>query len=439
MTQSQPTSAVLYAAKSTDDPRGSIKTQLQDSRAMSEREGWSIVGEYQDEAASAWSGNRGARSIRGSRVELAERLAPSVVVVQHSDRLARGDARQAQHLVEIVLWAVKSGVTIRSVQDDHFAEESTSLLMGALMGQRNTEDSKRKSLAVKAGVPRRIEQGKPTGGRAPHGGPTGTERLEVVGRRPGTSAASTRSTSQGAHNSRSPGAWSRTELPTKAGGPGTREPCGDVGEPDLQGLRHPPRARPSGPRADHRSGDLGQGGALRDAQRRSRGGLEVAGGQRLLRKGSLKCGRCGGSMVPRTERTGSRLQVRCYRCYQRLRDPSPARCLRLSGHPSTPLSRVLPHGGAGSRGNPEGSRGVQGRRLQEVRQLPHGRGAHRDGSRRRAQPGEARLLSGEISARMERAKGRARGGPSQCCGPDSGAQGPGVRDRGVDRASGRRS
>ena len=110
---------------------------------MAEREGWSIAGEYQDEAASAWSGDRGARSCRGTRLALAERVAPSVVVVQHSDRLARGDARQAQHLVEIVLWAVKSGVTIRSVQDDHFAEESTSLLMGALDGaaeHRGLED-----------------------------------------------------------------------------------------------------------------------------------------------------------------------------------------------------------------------------------------------------------------------------------------------------------
>ena len=75
---------------------------------------------------------------------------------------------------------MKSGVTIRSVQDDHFAEESTSLLMGALMGQRNTEDSKRKSLAVKAGMQRRVERGRPSSGRAPYGYRYGDGTLEVI-------------------------------------------------------------------------------------------------------------------------------------------------------------------------------------------------------------------------------------------------------------------
>jgi hypothetical protein len=37
--------------------------------------------------------------------------------VQHSDRLARGDGRSARHLVEIALWALKVGVTLRCVED----------------------------------------------------------------------------------------------------------------------------------------------------------------------------------------------------------------------------------------------------------------------------------------------------------------------------------
>ena len=51
---SDPIPAVIYAAKSTEDTRGSIPTQLADCRKMAEREGWQIVDEYQDEAASAW-------------------------------------------------------------------------------------------------------------------------------------------------------------------------------------------------------------------------------------------------------------------------------------------------------------------------------------------------------------------------------------------------
>ncbi len=58
MAQTQ-ANAVLYAAKSTEDKRGSIPTQLADARAMAEREGWEIIGEFQDEGFSAYSGNRG--------------------------------------------------------------------------------------------------------------------------------------------------------------------------------------------------------------------------------------------------------------------------------------------------------------------------------------------------------------------------------------------
>ena len=42
--------AVIYAAKSTEDKHGSIPTQLADCRTMAEREGWTIVGEFSDEA-----------------------------------------------------------------------------------------------------------------------------------------------------------------------------------------------------------------------------------------------------------------------------------------------------------------------------------------------------------------------------------------------------
>jgi hypothetical protein len=51
--------AVLYGAKSSEDVRGSIPTQLEDCRALAEREGWEILNHFQDEAFSAYSGNRG--------------------------------------------------------------------------------------------------------------------------------------------------------------------------------------------------------------------------------------------------------------------------------------------------------------------------------------------------------------------------------------------
>ena len=41
--------AILYGAKSTEDKRGGIDTQLTDCREIAEREGWEIVGEFSDE------------------------------------------------------------------------------------------------------------------------------------------------------------------------------------------------------------------------------------------------------------------------------------------------------------------------------------------------------------------------------------------------------
>src|SRR5436853_523670 len=92
------TPAVVYAAKSTDDKHGSIPDQLADCRVVADRERWAVVGEYHDEAKSAYHGSRGD-GLAGAKAH-AERIAPCVLIVQHTDRLARGDAVQAAHLVE---------------------------------------------------------------------------------------------------------------------------------------------------------------------------------------------------------------------------------------------------------------------------------------------------------------------------------------------------
>lgn len=92
--------AILYAAKSTEDKRGSIPTQLADGREFADRAGLPVAAEYADEAASAWSGDRGPQL--AAALAHAERIG-AALIVQHSDRLARGDARQARHLIEIYL------------------------------------------------------------------------------------------------------------------------------------------------------------------------------------------------------------------------------------------------------------------------------------------------------------------------------------------------
>ncbi len=80
--------------------------------------------------------------------------------VQHSDRLARGDGRLARHAVELALWAMKRGIVICTLQDpDTFRD----LLYAVVTGQRNHEDSRRRSLSVTAGHRRAAERGEHKG------------------------------------------------------------------------------------------------------------------------------------------------------------------------------------------------------------------------------------------------------------------------------------
>ena len=55
-----------------------------------------------------------------------------MLIVQHSDRLARGNAKQARHLVEIVTWAIKHDVTIRSFDHGRFERTGKGIDIGKL-------------------------------------------------------------------------------------------------------------------------------------------------------------------------------------------------------------------------------------------------------------------------------------------------------------------
>ncbi len=160
--------AVVYGAKSTEDKHESIPTQLDQCRQMAEREGGRVVYKDDDEGFSAYKGNRGPGLERAKQaaIGLAAEHGEAMLVVQHSDRLARGagDAPgAADHLVEVVASLRRHGVTVRTVQDDFFGDPRIGLMMAAVQGQRNTEDSARKSHAVRDGLKRRKERGAPVG------------------------------------------------------------------------------------------------------------------------------------------------------------------------------------------------------------------------------------------------------------------------------------
>jgi site-specific DNA recombinase len=298
--------AILYAAKSTEDKHGSIPTQLKDCRSFAEHEGWEVADEFTDEAASAYSGNRGP-GLAAAR-ERAEQLAPSVLVVQHSDRLARGDGRTADHLADLYSWAVKAGVTIRTVQDDLFADERIGRVMAALMGMRNSEDSRRKSEAVAAGWKRRVAQGQHTGGRPPYGyrhndgnGLVPVPHEAKVVRRIFSEFAAGRSVTAIARGLRADG------IPTQRGGMWRQPTVSQIlANPTYAGLVPYKGERLPGthePLVDQRTWERTV--ALLNARTTRRG--RPPKGRHLFTGGMLRCGQCGEAMVPRTLDAGREL------------------------------------------------------------------------------------------------------------------------------------
>jgi hypothetical protein len=166
-----PVAAILYAAKSTKDERGSIPTQLEDARAAAEaegREGREVDAEFSDEEASAFKGNRGdgLAAAKERAIAVAAEGRAVEIWVQHSDRLARGDGIEADHLAEVWFALRRHGVRLRSAQDDANLDDAIRVV---LIGERNYEDSARKAAAVASGMRRAADRGEPPGGIVPDG------------------------------------------------------------------------------------------------------------------------------------------------------------------------------------------------------------------------------------------------------------------------------
>jgi DNA invertase Pin-like site-specific DNA recombinase len=303
--------AIVYAAKSTEDIRGSILTQLEDGRAMATREGWKVAGEYLDEAASAWTGDRGP-GLAGALAH-AERISPCVLVVQHSDRLARGDGRTARHLGEIYFWALKAGVEIRSAQDD---STFTNPLLAFAMGERNAEDSRRKSLAVKAGMRRLAEAGKFHGGPRPFGLEPVDGRLRAVRRE---QAVIRRIDAEFL------GGKTLTAISRSLHADGIRTTQGKIWRPStvraiLESPLYAGRIRSRGAefpadidrcRSDHDHERIQKMLASPSTVRRGR----LPNGNFLFHRGMLRCGQCGHGMTSRTDR---RWDLEHYLCAGRM-------------------------------------------------------------------------------------------------------------------------
>jgi site-specific DNA recombinase len=272
---------------------------------MAEREGWEVVGEYQDEGFSAYSGNRGPglEQAKAMAAEIAGEDGEVMLVAQHSDRFARGAGdtpEAADHLVEVLTWANRNRVTLRTVQDDFLGDPRMALLMAAVQGQRNTEDSRRKSESVKAGMKRLVvERGHHSGPR-PLGYKYGADGLEVVPheaeivRRIFAEYVAGQATTVIARNLEADGP------PTMKGGHWRQSTVSGIirnpvyiGMVRYQGEQHPGIHEPIVDEETARKAT-----ALREARPNAKGGRPPKG-RHLFRGGLLRC-ECGGPMVPRT-------------------------------------------------------------------------------------------------------------------------------------------
>jgi DNA invertase Pin-like site-specific DNA recombinase len=317
--------AIVYAAKSTLDPRGSIETQIEDCLAAVEREGRLLYGEAQrDEGFSAYHASRGPGLAEAKRlaVEAAREHGCAELWVQHSDRLARGDGLRAAHVGEIYFEMRRQQVRLRSVQDDSNFED---VIRAVLIGERNTEDSRRKSEATKAGMRRRAQRGKPNGGPAPYGYAWRQGTLVPVEHEARIVERIFRQSIGGRSQRQIARDLAREGVPAKrtAWHQGTvsqilRNPI-YVGRLRLHGEEFPAEHEPLV------SETLWQEATQqREATARTKGGGRgrPSSGTHLFTGGMLHCGRCGGSMVPRTirPRSANGKPYEVYLCYTRIRD-----------------------------------------------------------------------------------------------------------------------
>jgi DNA invertase Pin-like site-specific DNA recombinase len=333
--------AVIYAAKSTEDVHGSIPTQLDDCRAVADREGWEVIGEYQDEAFSAYHGNRGPGLERAKQaaVEAATEHGGCVLVAQDSDRFARGAGDKpgaADHLGEVFFAMKRQGVVLWTARRGHL-----DTVRAVLDGDRATEESARKSTAVAKGMRRRAERGGWVGGRPPFGYrhrylrrpepdddpdkpgiPTGplvavAQEAEVV-RRVFTEYASGRGQraivraldDDGVTNSTG-GRFYQSQIARMLANPAY---IGKVVAKDDEGKR---TLAFDGKHEAIIDGELWQRvQAIRDGAQRKPG--RHADGAHLLVRGMLRCS-CGAAMLPRKARPG--IERERYVCSGRIADP----------------------------------------------------------------------------------------------------------------------
>ncbi len=330
---------VIYAAKSTKDKHLSIPEQVDDCREMCEENGWEILGEFQDEGFTAYTGNRGpglAAAIALAKRTAAERGCQVFLVAQHTSRFARGDGAKPdapKALVELWHEWARTNVQGRLVENDYAMQSSVA---AATQGEADYSDSARKSKSIRKGLRRRArDRGKIAGGTRPYTYRWVGGELQVA---PGEVPVVARIFDEYLAG-RSQGAIARDLnrdcIPAATGGKWTQMSVRCVlTKPVYVGkIRHGDEIYPGTHQAviDEKTWLKAQSMISKSVAKRSNqrgaapgsnnGGGRYPTGHHLFTKGLLHCGTCGDTMSPRTDTRASGPPAETYVCNGRSKDP----------------------------------------------------------------------------------------------------------------------
>ena len=164
--------AVIYAAKSTPDEKGSTEDQLAQVRKRLDEVGdREVVGLFSEENVSAYHGSRGPQleAAMAAAVAAADERGEAELWVFHSSRLARGSGRknEGRSLTEVHTYLRRHAVQLRSVEDDTFLTHPMLVSLASEISHKYSQDLS--SHTRQAGDVQLLGQCRLPNHRLPHG------------------------------------------------------------------------------------------------------------------------------------------------------------------------------------------------------------------------------------------------------------------------------
>ena len=156
MAKLQATRAAIWSRVSTDEQK--TENQIPVLRSFAEARGFSVVVEYNIQGESAYSGNH--RPHLEKAIEDARQGKFDVLLTWDLSRLSR---EGMEATLAVMRRFQEFGVRVISIQEPFTELPGIGELLVGIFAWKNREDSRLRSERVKAGLARRVAEGKPIG------------------------------------------------------------------------------------------------------------------------------------------------------------------------------------------------------------------------------------------------------------------------------------